>query len=66
MLLRLQPQTSGCGVHEATQQGGEHRAGHRQGRHADPGGEGLLQTDGESPNLNHADEESSVRDASSG
>lgn len=47
----LQPETPGCGVHEATQQGGEHRARHRQGRHAHPGGEGLLQTGGERRSL---------------
>lgn len=41
-----QPQAPGHRVHEAPKQSGQHRSGHRQGRHADPGGAGPLQTAG--------------------
>ena len=49
--ILFQPQAPGHRVHEAPQQSSEHRPCHRQGRHADPGGEGLLQTAGRSLHL---------------
>lgn len=45
-VLPSQPQAPGHRVHEAPKQSGQHRSGHRQGRHADPGGAGPLQTAG--------------------
>lgn len=49
--ILFQPQAPGHRVYEAPQQSSEHCSCHRQGRHADPGGEGLLQTAGRAPHL---------------
>lgn len=45
----FQAPTAGHRVHETPQQSGQHRPRDRQSRHADTGGEGLLQAAGEGP-----------------